>query len=187
MRKVIVFVLILLFSTVAIAQNGGMNPVVAPDGTILVMRPGSGGTTPVPPALVAVSRTGNQVWTWAGSARMHAVAFDATQVFLVSAASAPVSSVGMHGGMNGGMMGGGRGMIRGGSDSIVALSLANGAERWRRELAGAVSGMQLSGDRLYVLVHAAGTATPRGGSASSASLVALDAATGTVIWTTSLQ
>lgn len=182
MRKVILVLIIVLFPAVARAQNGGMNPVIAPDGTILVMRPGVVGTTPASPALVAVSRTGATLWTWEGSPRMHAIAFDATQVFLVSATRTPFHG----GGMNGGMMGG-RGTLRGGSDSIVALSIANGTERWRREFAGAVSGLQLSEGRLYVVIHGTDTATPRGGMSSLASLVALDAATGTVIWTTTVQ
>lgn len=182
MRKVFFFLFILLFSTVVSAQNGAMNPVVAPDGTILVMRSGVTATTQASPALVAISRTGVTLWTWEGVARMHTIAFDATQVFLTSA----TRGTPQNGSQNGGMMGG-RGMLRGGADSIVALSVANGTERWRREFAGAVAGLQVSEGRLYVVVQEQGGATPRGGMSAVASLVALDAATGTVIWTTSMQ
>lgn len=119
---------------------------------------------------------------------MHAVAFDATQIFVTSmTGSTSASGTGMHAGMNGGMNGGmrgGRGMLRGGSDSIVALSVANGSERWRHEFDGAVSGLQVAGGRLYVVVHATGAGTVRGGMSSEITLVSLDAATGTTIWTT---
>ena len=178
MRKTLLFPLLLLVALSAFGQADGMRPMVAPDGTVLVIRPSSTTDFRMTAELVAISPAGTQLWKWEGAARMHAVAFSATRAFVVKGNASA---------MRGPMMGGGTA-----KDEVVALALSNGAVQWQRELSGSVDGIEVAGDRVYVTTGFAGAMQgrmfgTRPGAGGEPSLVALDAATGVVLWTVALK
>jgi outer membrane protein assembly factor BamB len=150
-----------------------MQPVVAPDGTVLVV---------VASELFAVSPAGTTLWKWEGGVMMHALVVRGPQVFVVRTESAPHAPP---------MMGERQQF----AVEVVALSLASGAVQWRREMPAMVSGIETAGDRVYVLAGGGGSmmngmpGMGRGNrpDAGTPALTALDAATGTVLWTLSLE
>lgn len=169
MRK-LVLLLIVLFAVGALAQGNGMQPVVAPDGTVLVTRPVVSQSpmqnpmqSPMSWQVVAVSPNGVTLWTFDAAAMMQTLAIRDGRVFLA------------------------------GGDEIVALSLATGAVQWRRDVTGTPMGVETAANRVYVVTRAGmvtrnmmGRGSMHGGS-SDATLYALDAATGTVLWTLELK
>ena len=158
MRRLVVFGVVALCAVGAMAQMKGMQPVVAPDGTVLVTTMSITPDYRMTAELVAVSAAGTRLWTWEGGAMMHTVAVGGTRVI-----------VARNGGSTGMPMFGNPT----GTEEIVALSLATGTVQWRRELTGFASGIEVSGNRVYVVTRA--------------NLMALDANTGAVLWTTALR
>ena len=175
MRRLVLFAVITLAATTALGQMQGMQPVVAPDGTVVVKRPAVS-LTGMTMDLVAVSPSGAVRWTWESAAVMHAIVLSETRVFVAVSASRPASHPMA-----------GRGAQ---AEEVAALTLATGAVQWKQQLPGPVAGIEAAGDRVYALLSA-GSSTSRGhmfrDTAGPATLVALDAATGAILWTTPLQ
>jgi outer membrane protein assembly factor BamB len=177
MRRLVLFALLTLAATAAMAQMEGMQPVVAPDGTVLVKRPVFSSTNGMTVDLVAVSPSGVMRWTWQSGAAMHSLAVSDTRVYVVASVARPASTPMMGRGAN--------------AQEVVALALGTGAVQWRRELAGSISGVEVSDDRLYVLLNAnrSSSSVPHMSRAvpDPPALVALDAATGAIVWSVTLQ
>ena len=169
MRRLAGFAVVMLCAAAAMAQTKGMQPVVAPDGTVLVTAMSISADYRMTAELVAISPAGTRLWSWEGGAMMHSIAVGGTRVIVARNG----------GGIAMPMFGDSPG-----PQEIVALSLATGTVQWRRELSGFASGIEVSGNRVYVVTGAVAAMMPgRGG----ASLVALDANTGAVLWTTALR
>ncbi|HEX6086188.1 MAG TPA: PQQ-binding-like beta-propeller repeat protein [Thermoanaerobaculia bacterium] len=167
MRNLLLFIAVTLIATAAAGQMGGMQPVVASDGTVLVQRPALG--------LVAVSPAGVTRWTWDAGIAMHSITVSAERVLVVDNSARQGTPP---------MMGRGPATT---SQEIVALSLATGAVQWRRDVAGMVSGITPAGDRLYVVTVSAGAIMHRGAGSGATTLLALDAASGVVLWSIELR
>lgn len=175
MRRILLFTILTLVATGAVAQTNGMQPVVAPDGTVLVTRPVLASDYRMSSELIAISPAGVQLWKWNGGTAMHAVSVAGTRVF----ASRYVSA-------------GATGSV---TQEVVALSLATGAVLWRQTISGSISAIEPSGDRVYVV--SGGMGGMMGGMSSRGSmgrpvfgeskLTALNAATGDVLWTVTLK
>lgn len=175
MRRILLFTIVTLVATGALAQTGGMQPVVAPNGTVLVTRPILGTDYRMSNELIAISADGVQLWKWNGGAAMHAVSVAGTRVLASRYGSA-----------------GAGGSV---TQEVVALSLATGAEEWRRAISGSIMAIEPSGDRVYVV--SGGMGGMMGGMSMRGSLgrptfgesklTALNAATGDVLWTVTLK
>ena len=171
MRKLMLYALLAFVSVPATAQMEGMQPVIASDGTVLVVRPLMTSDYRATTELVAISANGVALWKWEGGAMMHTVTVSGNRVFVTRNTGAA-------------------------AEEVTALSLANGAVQWRRELQGGVSGLQASGDRLYVVSGMTGSGMypgmPQRGRVvrpwtNEVTLTVLDVATGTVLWTVVLK
>ena len=179
MRKFGWLALVMLTAVTAAAQMGGMEPRIAPDGTILVMRPSITAEYRMQNEVIAVSRNGATLWKWEGSPTMHSLAVSPSRVFVAGARSAT-------------MMPGPTPTFK---DEIVALSLSTGAVQWRQEISGAVSAMEVSGDRIYVITGTMSGMTVPGmpmtgrvmRTPMEMILIAVDAGTGAILWTASLK
>jgi outer membrane protein assembly factor BamB len=177
MRRLVLFAVITLAATTAMAQMQGMQPLVAPDGTVLVKRPDFSLTNGMTVDLVAVSPSGVMRWTWQSGAAMHSVAVSETRVFVAGTVARQAPAPVMGRGAN--------------AQEVVALALGTGAVQWRQELAGPISAVTVSDDRVYVVLNAGGLSSsmPHMGRGTSAqtTLVALNAATGAILWSVTLQ
>jgi outer membrane protein assembly factor BamB len=177
MRKLVLFAIITLAATTAMAQMQGMQPLVAPDGTVLVKRPVFSPTNGMTVDLVAVSPSGVMRWTWESGAAMHSMAVSETRVFVAGSVARQPSTPMMGRGTN--------------AQEVVALALGTGAVQWRRELGGPISGVEVSSDRVYVVLGSGGASSSMPHMArvvpGSPTLVALDAATGAIVWSVTLQ
>ena len=171
MRRLLSFLLFAFVSVPAMAQMEGMQPVIAPDGTVLVVRPLMTSDYRATTELVAVSANGVALWKWEGGAMTHTIAVSGDRVFVTRNTAS-------------------------GAEEVTALSLASGAVQWRRELQGGVSGLQVAADRLYVVSGMMGNGMypgmPQRGRVvrpwtNEVSLTVMDAATGTVLWTVVLK
>jgi len=199
-------------------MSGGMGmgiPVVADDGTVLVIEGGAMGWSwsDAGSALVALDPSGSERWRIAldGVSPMTVV----TEGDLVVVATLDHDGMmgnGDSGGGDGHMGGGGSGHggmgghgmsvspqdvpSRGGA-ALVAIDLATGVERWRFEADGAMVTARLApgASIVYAVVHASGHGMGLGGSPmgqgdaegdSSTTLYALDAASGAVLWSRDL-
>ena len=178
MRRLVLLTLVSLLAVSASAQMNGMEPVVAPDGTVIVIRPSIATDYRMTTELIAVSPAGTQLWKWEGGAGMSVFAVAGGRVIVARGAASGTTAPGMP--MHG---------IFAAAGEIVALSLTGGTVQWRRDVTGIVSGIRAEGDRVYVVtggMPAAGRVM-RPVTALDTTLVALNAATGAVLWSTTLK
>ena len=177
MRRLVLLAVITLAATTAMAQMQGMQPVVAPDGTVLVKRPAFSSAGGMSVDLVAVSPSGVIRWTWESGAAMHSVAASESRVFVTGSVSRQASFPMMGRGAN--------------AQEVVALALGTGAVQWRQELAGPISAVEVSKDRLYVVLSAGGSSSSMPhmsrGVPAPPTLAALDVATGAIVWSVTLE
>lgn len=178
MRKLVLLGVVSLLAVSAWAQMDGMPPIVAPDGTVIVARNAMTADYRMTTEWIAVSPAGTQLWKWEGGAGMNVSAVAGGRLIVAKTAASGTTAPGvpMHGSI--GMTG-----------EIVALSLSSGTVQWRRDVTGVVLGIRAEGDRVYVVtggIPAMGRVM-RPTFAPETTLVALNAATGTVIFTTTLK
>lgn len=176
MRRILLFTIVSLIATGAVAQTNGMQPVIADNGTVLLTRPVLGSDYRMSNELIAISPEGVQLWKWNGGAAMHAVSVEGTRV--LSARYVPSSGV--------------TGAV---SEEVVALALATGAVQWRQTVTGSITAIQSAGDRVYVVTG--GMGAMMGGMVMRGSmgrpvfgesrLTALNSATGAVLWSVTLK
>jgi outer membrane protein assembly factor BamB len=128
MRRLVLLAFLLLSALSAFGQMEGMQPVIAPDGTILVVRPTLSSDNTMTSALVAVSPAGAKLWTWDAPAAMVSITASGTRVYVVTRNGQMT-----RGGMGSGM---GPGMGRTPGDpfvnttTLVALDTATGRVLW---------------------------------------------------------
>lgn len=134
--------------------SGGMGsptPLMAPNGTVLIMRPvfSSQGTSPSGMELVAMTSSGSVAWRQPVGFGMHNLAL-ADGLVVVSEVNGmgPDGSIGSPAAAN---------------SQVVAFDLASGATAWATAIDGVAMGITADNDRIYVQVVKPGAAGGSGG------------------------
>lgn len=131
---------------------GSPDPIVAPDGTVLVFQPVAdpAATTPTGVELVAVTPAGAVAWREPLGFGVHDLALAGNLVVLTQTAGTGP--------------GGNSGDLATATSSVTALQLASGVQAWSTALDGIARSVAPAGDRIYVrVVKPSATSTPRGG------------------------